>query len=119
LIHLRHPLQPTRIAGAVQVRDRAVATSGIYFERRKYGGHDISPLLDGSTGQAACELISVSVAAAECMVADVLTKIVFAHREKAAVLLERYQADALLLERNGTPSWIFRSRCDPGLTRFD
>jgi len=54
----------------------------------------------------------VSVAATECMPADALTKIVFSLREKAAPLLERHRADALLLERDGAPSWIFHSPCD-------
>ena len=44
---------------------------------------NVGPLLDGRTGQSSRDLISVSVAAAECMVADALTKIVFALREKS------------------------------------
>jgi FAD:protein FMN transferase len=120
LIHLRHPMDPIRVAGAVRLRERAMATSGIYFERRKYRGKYVGPLLDGRTGQAGRELISVSVAAAECMAADALTKVVFALREKAAGLLAQYQADALLLERDGAPSWMFHSSCDTSDgTRFD
>ena len=119
-VYLRHPANPTRFAGAVRLRERAMATSGIYFERRKHDGHYVSPLVDGRRGQTARELISVSVAAAECMVADVLTKVVFALRAKAVGLLARYRADALLLERDGTPSWRFHSPCDTGdRTRFD
>ena len=56
--------------------------------------------------------ISVSVAAPDCMTADALTKIVLALREKAAPLLARHRADALLLERDGAPSWIYRCSCD-------
>jgi FAD:protein FMN transferase len=120
LVHVRHPAEPTRIAGAVRLHERAMATSGIYFERRKYRGKYVAPLVDGRTGQPGRKLISVSVAAAECMVADALTKIVFALREKAAGLLTQYHADALLLERDGTPSWIFRSPCDTrGRIRFN
>lgn len=120
LIHLRHPTNPTRVAGAVRLRERAMATSGIYFERRKYQGRHVSPLLDGRNGQTARELISVSVAAAECMTADALTKVVFALREEAAGLLAHYGADALLLERDGAASWMFHSPCDTGeRTRFD
>ena len=119
-IHLRHPAEPTRIAGAVRLRERAMATSGIYFERRKHHAQDVSPLLDGRSGQTARELISASVAAAECMVADALTKVVFALREEATGLLARYRADALLLERDGAPSWMFHSPCDTrDRTRFD
>jgi len=120
LIHLRHPSDPTRVTGAVRLRERAMASSGTYFERRKYRGKYVAPLLDGRTGQSGRGLISVSVAAAECMVADALTKIVFALREEAAGLLAQYHADAVLLERNGAPSWIFRSLCDTrDRTRFD
>ena len=120
LIHLRHPKDPIRVAGAVRLRERAMATSGIYFERRKYRGKYVAPILDGRNSQSACELISVSVAAAECMVADAMTKIVFALREKAAGLLTQYRADALLLQRNGTRSWMFHSPCDThDQTRFD
>jgi thiamine biosynthesis lipoprotein len=114
LIHLRHPTDPTRVAGAVRLRERAMATSGIYFERRKHHGRYVSPLLDGRSGQTARELISVSVAAAECVAADALTKVVFALREEAADLLAQYGADALLLERDGAPSWMFHSPCDTG-----
>ena len=120
LIYVRHPAQPTRVAGVVRLRERALATSGIYFARRKHRGQHVSPLLDGQTGRSARELISVSVAAAECMVADALTKIAFAMREEAADLLMQYRADALLLERNGAPSWMFHSPCDTrDRTQFD
>jgi thiamine biosynthesis lipoprotein len=120
LIHLRHPTDPTRVAGAVRLRERAMATSGIYFELRKYRGKFVGPLLDGRTQQSVRRLISVSVAAAECMAADALTKIVFALREEAAGLLAQHRADALLLERDGAPSWMFHSSCDSrDQTRFD
>jgi FAD:protein FMN transferase len=120
LIHVRHPTKPTRLTGVVRLRERAMATSGIYFERRKHHGRYVSPLLDGRTGQSVRRLISVSVAAAECMAADALTKIVFALREEAAGLLAQHRADALLLERDGAPSWMFHSSCDTcDQTRFD
>jgi thiamine biosynthesis lipoprotein len=120
LIHVRHPTKSTRVAGAVRLRERAMATSGIYFERRKHHRQYVSPLLDGRTGQSARRLISVSVAAAECMAADALTKIVFALRKEAAPLLAQHRADALLLERDGAPSWMFHSSCDTrDRTRFD
>jgi FAD:protein FMN transferase len=109
LIHVRHPADPARIAGAVRLCERAMATSGIYFGRRKYRGRYVGPMLDGRTGQSARKLVSVSVAAAECVAADGLTKIVFALRQKAAGLLAEYHADGLLLERDGTPSWMLHS----------
>ena len=120
IVHLRHPKQPNRAAGAVRLRERAIATSGIYFARTKKRARYVSPMLDPRTGRAACDLISVTVGAANCMTADALTKVVFALREQAAPLLARYSANALLLERDGAPSWMFHSSCDTReRTRFD
>jgi thiamine biosynthesis lipoprotein len=110
-VHVRHPAEPRRAVGMVRLRKRAMATSGIYFARTKKSGCCVSPMLNGRTGRATCDLVSVTVAAASCMTADALTKAVFVLRERAAPLLARYSADALLLEQNGTPSWTFHSTC--------
>jgi FAD:protein FMN transferase len=112
LVHLRHPAQPECAAGAVRLRERAIATSGIYFARTKTCRRCVSPILDGRTGRAASEFISVTVGAANCMTADALTKVVFTLRERAAAILARYSADALLLEQDARPSWMFHSTCD-------
>ena len=120
LVHLRHPAEPMRPAGAITLRERALATSGTYFAQKRHGRAVISSLLDGRTRRCSRNLISVSVGAPVCMIADALTKIVFVLREKSAPLLARYHADALLLERDGAPSWMFRSLCDTSdRTGFD
>jgi thiamine biosynthesis lipoprotein len=113
LVRLRHPAEPKRAAGVVRLRERAIATSGIYFARKKNRRCCVSPILNAHTGQAACDLISVTVAAASCMTADALTKVVFALGERAAPLLAQYCADALLLEQDGVPFWMFHRTCDP------
>jgi FAD:protein FMN transferase len=112
IVHLRHPAQPKRAAGAVRLRERAIATSGIYFALTKNRGRCVSPMLNGRTGRAASDLINVTVGAANCMTADALTKVVFALREQAAPLLAQHSADALLLEQNGGPSWMFHPKCN-------
>lgn len=112
LVHVRHPKQPNRAAGAVRLRERAIATSGIYFARTKKRRRYVSPILDARTGRAACDFISVTVGAANCMTADALTKVVFALRGEAAPLLARYSANALLIEQDGRPSWMFHPTCD-------
>ena len=120
LVHLRHPAKPMRPAGAITLRERALATSGIYFAQKRRGSAVISSLLDGRTRRCSRKLVSVSVAAPVCMIADALTKAVFVLREKSAPLLARYDADALLLEGGGAPSWMFRSLCDTSdRTGFD
>ena len=80
-----------QFCGALRVRDRAIATSATYFAP--------GALINGQTRQTMTDLVSVTVAARDCITADALTKIVFALREKARPLLTRYHADALLLER--------------------
>jgi FAD:protein FMN transferase len=120
LVHLRHPAEPMRPTGAIALRERAMATSGIYFTQKRRGKRVLSSLLDGRTRRSSRRLISVSVAAPVCMIADALTKIVLVLLEKSAPLLARYHADALLLERDGAPSWMFCSSCDTiDLTGFD
>ncbi len=120
VVHLRHPSNPRRIGGAIRLRERAMATSSIYFSRRDCKGREVSSMIDGRTGTPSRRVISVSVAAADCMTADALTKIVFASREKATPLLAHHRADALLLERDASPCWILRSSCGTAdRTRFD
>jgi thiamine biosynthesis lipoprotein len=102
-IHLRDPISPTQFSGKLRLCNRAVATSATYFSPHA--------LINGQTRGAMTRQLSVSVAATDCMTADALTKIVFALREKSARLLRRHRAAALLLERDGSPSWTFRSPC--------
>jgi FAD:protein FMN transferase len=120
IVHLRLPSDPVRMGGAVRLRERAMATSGIYFSKRRFEGRSVGPMIGGRTGRSLRRLTSVSVAAADCMTADALTKVVFALRENAAPLLALYRADALLLQHDGVPSWMFHSSCDTrDRTRFD
>lgn len=120
LVHLRRPAEPMRLAGAIKLRERALATSGIYFAQKRCGRSVVSSLLDGRACRSSRKLVSVSVAASACMTADALTKIAFVLREKSAPFLAQYHADALLLERDGAPLWMFHSPCDTrDRTRFD
>jgi thiamine biosynthesis lipoprotein len=119
LVHLRRPAEPMRPAGAIELCERALATSGIYFAQKRCGSAVVTPLLDGRSCRSSRKLVSVSVAASACMTADALTKIAFVLREKSALLLAHYHADAVLLERDGAPLWMFRSPCDtPDQSRF-
>jgi FAD:protein FMN transferase len=102
MIRLRHPDNPQHAAGVIAACDRAMATSAVYFAAQN------SAIVDGRTRRASTDSISVTVACRDCMTADALTKVVFALREKSAPLLMRYHADALVLERNGAPNWIFQ-----------
>ena len=102
-IYLRDPSRPGKAAGVVQLRNRAIATSGVYFSWKNYRGAVVSPLLDGRNRQPLVQNVSVAVSAPECMTADALTKIVLARGEASAALLRASGADAVVLERGKTP----------------
>jgi thiamine biosynthesis lipoprotein len=116
-IHLRHPAQPVAVAGAIQLRNRALATSAVYFTQRRWRGRKVSPLIHGGSRRPITDMTSVSVAAPDCMTADALTKVVFALRDQAAPLLALHRAGALLLERNGASAGCFQTECES--TRLD
>jgi FAD:protein FMN transferase len=102
-VHLRDPARPQSAAGVVQLQNRALATSGVYFSRSRHGGAQVSPLVDGQTREPLVHDISVAVSAQDCMTADALTKVVLARGDKCAALLQSYAADAVLLERGKGP----------------
>jgi thiamine biosynthesis lipoprotein len=105
-IHLRSPTSPMEFCGALRLRNCAVATSATYFTP--------GALIDGKTRFTTTDLVSVTVAARDCITADALTKIVFAMRMRARPLLARHHANALLLQGNVSGSWMFNSLCDTG-----
>ncbi len=99
MVQIRHPLAPGCAAGAVRLRERALATSARYFA---------PALFDGRSGRPLAGEVSVTVGAADCVTADALTKITLVLREEARSLLDRFGADAFLLERNLPPRWFNR-----------
>ncbi len=105
-VRVRYPLDPSRAAGVVILKNRALATSATYFSRKKHGARVRSALVDGQTQQSFIDDVSISVAADDCMTADALTKIVFALRERGRPILTRHRADAIILDRDRAPRWI-------------
>ncbi len=111
-VHLRRPDSPSRSSGKLRLRERALATSATYFAP--------DALINGQSRQAIGHSISVSVAAEDCLTADALTKVAFALREDSAPILARFGADAVIVQSDGTPSWMFRSPCViPGQIQSD
>jgi FAD:protein FMN transferase len=104
-VRLRNPAAPTIPCGVLRLRDRAIATTALYFSRDAR----TSPLVHGQRRRSLTSSISVTVGARDCMTADALTKIAFALREKSAPMLKRHFADALLTERDGSLRWTFQS----------
>jgi thiamine biosynthesis lipoprotein len=97
-VHLRHPGAPLLLAGRLEICGDALATSSPGFTQRRRGGRRISHLVNPRKRRAVTERTSVTVRAAECWLADALTKIVLNAPEAAAqTLLARYRAEAFVL----------------------
>jgi FAD:protein FMN transferase len=88
-VHLRHPVDPSRVGHSLSLRNAALATSAPYFSRA---------LIDKRLGEPYAGDRSVSVSAKSCMTADALTKVVlFADPAIAARCLEQFDAVAYML----------------------
>jgi thiamine biosynthesis lipoprotein len=96
-IAVRDPGAITTARASVEVANAALATSACYFSRRRIGPDSISALVDGRSGAAIDNALSVSVSAPTCMLADALTKIVMATGDAAHPLLARFGAQAFIL----------------------
>lgn len=89
-VHVRHPHQPTHTLRLAELRDGAAATSAGYFRP--------DALRHPRTGESLCVAASVTVLATSCMTADALTKVVAAEPARAAGVLARYAAEAIVLD---------------------
>ncbi|MEO1767288.1 FAD:protein FMN transferase [Thiobacter aerophilum] len=99
-LNVRHPAAPTRLLHVTDLRAGAAATSAGYFAAQRVHGRCVTPHIHPLRRQALAPGSSVTVLAPDCITADALTKIVLADREAARRLLPRFEARALLLERD-------------------
>lgn len=77
-VGIRSPDEPDRLVGAIEVSDRAVATSGDYFQYFTHGGRRYHHLLDPATGEPRrSPARSVTVVADTCLAADAAATAVF------------------------------------------
>ena len=99
-ISIRDPGTITGVARQLTITDAAMATSAGYFSCRQLGNQRVNALIDGRTGDAVTDNVSVSVIAPSCMIADALTKIIIASGDTQHPLLEQFNAEALLIEES-------------------
>jgi len=100
-VRLRCPSQPWGSAQALTLRGSALATSASYFSRARApgaGAPPVSALVNPRDGAPELETRSVSVRAADCMIADALTKVVmFAPDNTAETMLAGFDAQAYVI----------------------
>ena len=103
-IALEKPLPDRREAmAAIELTDRAIATSGDYRHQVRAGGAVLSHTMDpGSGGPARNRLASVSVLAETCMEADALATALMVLGEEAGPKFARQRRiDAVFVVRDG------------------
>lgn len=84
----------------LSVRDEALATSSPALSKKRHGGMEVSPLLNGQTRKACTADISISVKAPTCMTADALTKVVISSNRSWSTLLQSFKATAFRLDQS-------------------
>jgi thiamine biosynthesis lipoprotein len=114
-IHVRLPHAPTQAIPVLDLHSGAAATSAAYFAQRRHEQRRVTPLIHPHTRRASSSERSITVLASDCMHADALTKVVQANPARAAQILERYQARALILEHDAVSGGcrIFDSSQNP------
>jgi FAD:protein FMN transferase len=98
-ILVRHPDQSGLLVRIGLLADAAVATSAGYFSRTEEGA--VEPLVDPRGGRCVSWNGSVSVAAQSAMAADALTKVVALDPDAAPKILDRFGAQAIVIDRRG------------------
>lgn len=104
-VGVRHPLDPARRWAEVQLRDRALGTSGGTFQFFRHQGKRYVHILDPRTGRPADGVLSVTVIAPSAALADALSTAFFVlGPEKARELCERRPEVAAVITtpRKGT-----------------
>ncbi len=98
-VGVRSPRDPSRLAGRIDLRDAAVATSGDYLQYFEHGGRRYHHLLDARTGAPRdAEVHSVTVEAADCLTADAAATTVFGMgRAAGSQVLRRRAPDARIV----------------------
>ncbi len=101
-IGIRHPRRPGALLDVLEVRERAVATSGDYENFFELGGRRFPHLLDPHSGRPAAHHQSLTVTAPTAIEADALATAAFAARPEAARTLLRRLAPGPWLAVEGS-----------------
>ncbi len=89
---LRDPQQPNELIDIAQLTNMAAATSGDYFIPHAIVGD----------GRADDTIVSATVVAQHCIIADALTKVLWLCGRDAGAILKKYEAYGVLIFQDGT-----------------
>jgi len=101
-IAVKNPFEANEYAGEIQIKDRAVATSGDYEQFFIMGGNNYTHIINPKTGYPVkSNLSSVTVTASDATTADALSTILFiVGKEGSKAILDQFpQTKAQFIER--------------------
>lgn len=93
LVGVRHPVRNDRRVGQVRLVDRAMGTSGSWFQSFRHDGKRLGHVIDPRTGRPAEGVISVTVLAPSAALADALATAFYVMGPEAAAELAAQRAD--------------------------
>ncbi len=103
-IHVRHPDSPTNLSCLGWLQDAGLASSAGYFSGRDTAGRHVDPLVDPQLRNCTSWAGNISIAAPDGMTADALTKVVRLAPDLAPDILERFGAQAIVIDKAGSRS---------------
>ncbi len=74
-VALRDPRAPGRFVSTLTLKNRALATSGVYYSKKRIKRRWVSAIVDVRSGSPYLKNQSVSVISNTCMIADAMTKV--------------------------------------------
>jgi thiamine biosynthesis lipoprotein len=108
-VHVRHPRFPEQILCQVAITNAALASSGHLFNPLDASADFTTTAVNPATREFISGIAGATVRAPSCMLADALTKVVMIAGERAAAVLARCRASALVVLACGevrvTPEW--------------
>jgi len=114
-IGIQHPRNPSILFGSVEVRDRAVVTSGDYEQFFMKDGKRIHHIIDPQTGFPSYKSVSVTVIAPNTTIADALCTAIFVIGPEKGIKFvnQKDDIDALIVfENNGELCYVSSNNFD-------
>jgi thiamine biosynthesis lipoprotein len=109
MVTVRDPGRPSRVLCQIELRDAAIASSGLQFNPLQSLDAGAPAIIDPASGEPVCAFIGATVRASSCLLADALTKVAMIGGQFSAPVLRQFDAGALLVSAEGeiyiTPEW--------------
>ena len=114
-IGIQHPRNQSALFGSIEVKDRAVVTSGDYEQYFIKEGKRIHHIIDPKTGLPSYNSVSVTVIAQNATIADALCTALFVMGPELGIKLVDREVDVealIIFEQDGELCYVFSDNFD-------